>query len=100
MSLEVAVDENGGLLTCDEWPPLKNDHGKQLPELVPVACQQVMTKLSATPPVDPSGKKVRSAQNVSRALHRWSLKAGARKGSGLDGTFEWKPAIRSRAYRR
>jgi TonB-like protein len=65
VSLEIAVDQNGRLLTCDEWPHLKNDHTKQFPELVPVACQQVMTKLSASPPVDPSGQKVRSVQNVS-----------------------------------
>lgn len=65
VELEIAVDENGRLLTCAEWPHVKDDHGKQFPELVPIACQQVMAKLSASPPMDPSGKKVHSVQSVS-----------------------------------
>lgn len=65
VSLEIAVDQNGRILSCDEWPPLKNDHRKQFPELVPVACQEVIARLTPIPPLDPSGQKVRSVQNVS-----------------------------------
>lgn len=65
VELETAVDENGRPVTCAEWPRVKTDHRKQFPELVPIACQQVMAKLSLSPPLDPSGKKVRSVQSVS-----------------------------------
>ena len=63
ISLEVAADESGRPVTCVDYPPLGKT--KHVPELVPIACQQVMTSLSISPAVDASGKAVRSIQSVS-----------------------------------
>ena len=66
VSLEVGADENGHPVTCVEYPPFGKAEGKwHFAELVPIACQQVMTTLSLTPPLDASGKAVRSVQSVS-----------------------------------
>jgi TonB family protein len=65
VNLEIAADENGRPVTCVEWAPPKNARGRHFPELVPIACQQVMAGLTVTPPVDASAKSVRSVQSVS-----------------------------------
>jgi TonB family protein len=64
VNLEIAADENGRPVTCVEWAPPKNARGRHFPELVPVACQQVMAGLTVIPPVDASNKSVRSVQSV------------------------------------
>jgi hypothetical protein len=63
VTLKIAADENGRPVTCAEWPRL-DDHSKHFAELVPIACQQI-TALTLSPPVDASGKAVRSIQTVS-----------------------------------
>ena len=64
VTLQVAADESGRPVTCIDYPPEKSD-SKRFPELVPLACQQVMATLKLTPAVDDSGKAVRSVQSVS-----------------------------------
>jgi TonB family protein len=64
VSLEIAADENGRPVTCVEWARPKNTRGRDFPELVPIACQQVMAALTVIPPVDASAKPVRSVQSV------------------------------------
>lgn len=64
VSLEVAADENGRPITCVEWSRPKNARGAYFPELVPIACNEVMAKLKLVPPVDASGKAARSVQSV------------------------------------
>jgi hypothetical protein len=65
VSLEVAADENGRPVTCVEWAPPKGAHRPYFPELVPIACKQVMAGLTVIPPTDASAKSVRSVQSVS-----------------------------------
>jgi hypothetical protein len=66
VSLEIEADESGKPLMCAEQPRVpKADSKKHYPELVPIACQQVMAQLTVIPPVDASGKRVRSVQAVS-----------------------------------
>ena len=66
VSLEIAADENGRPVMCAEYPPLTKRNPKEyFPELVPIACQQAMADLTVSPPVDASGKAVRSVQSVS-----------------------------------
>jgi TonB family protein len=65
VSLEIAADENGRPVTCVEWAPPKNARGPRFPELVPIACQEVMTGLTVSPPLDASANPVRSIQSVS-----------------------------------
>jgi TonB family protein len=64
VSLEVAADENGRPVTCVEWSPPKNARGAYFPELVPIACNEVMATLKLIPPLDASGKAARSVQSV------------------------------------
>jgi len=68
VSLEVAADENGHVVSCaenPEKPPRGIDHSPHFPELVPIACEQVTKTLSLHPPLDASGKPVRSVQRAS-----------------------------------
>jgi hypothetical protein len=66
VSLEIAADESGRPVTCVDYPPFgRTDAKRHFPELVPIACQQVMTSLSVSPAVDASGNAVRSVQGVS-----------------------------------
>ena len=65
VSLEIAADETGRPVTCAEWTPIKTDPRKHFPELIPLACQQVMAGDRLTPPVDAAGKTVRSVQSFS-----------------------------------
>ena len=65
VSLQVAADEKGHVVSCTERPLALNTHEKHFPELVALACQQATASLVLTPPVDASGKPVRSIQSVS-----------------------------------
>ena len=63
--LQVGADEKGRALSCAEVPPTDKTAAKDhLPELVPVACQQVLANLTLIPPVDDVGKPARSVQTV------------------------------------
>lgn len=64
VSLEIAADESGRPVACAETPPLDKKH-RHFPELVPIACEQVMTHVMVRPALDASGKAVRSVQSVS-----------------------------------
>ena len=65
VDLQIAADEKGHAVSCTEWAPPINDYGKHFSELVPIACQQATASLVLTPPLDTSGKPVRSVQSVS-----------------------------------
>lgn len=65
VELEVAADDNGQPVGCALFPPLKDYPQPQYPELVPLACQQVMNTYTLTPPLDALGKPARSIQTVS-----------------------------------
>jgi len=65
VSLEVAADENGRVVSCGEYPPAADSPGRHFPELIPIACEQAMKTLSVHPPFDPSGKPLRSVQTAS-----------------------------------
>jgi hypothetical protein len=63
--LQVGADEKGRALTCAEVPPTDATEAKErFPELVPIACQQVLASLTLIPAVDDAGKPVRSVQSV------------------------------------
>ena len=64
LQLQVAADENGKIIACEEDPPIKIDPHGYFPQLVPLACQQAVN-LHLSPPNDTSGKAVRSVQTVS-----------------------------------
>jgi hypothetical protein len=65
LALMVAVDESGRVVGCSERPKdPKWDHTKTFPELVPIACQHMMSDFTATPAKDASGKAVRSVQSA------------------------------------
>jgi hypothetical protein len=64
LSLQVAADESGHLVSCAEWISA-NDTRKHFPELVEAACQKATASLVLFAPVDASGKPVRSIQSVS-----------------------------------
>ena len=65
LMLQIEADDKGHPLSCAEWAPLADDHSKHFPELVPIACQQATASLTLFPPLDASGKAVRSVQTVS-----------------------------------
>lgn len=66
VELEIAADEIGRPMTCAEYPAEAGRHPERhFPELVPVACQQAVAKLTVRPPVDATGKGVRSVQSIS-----------------------------------
>jgi protein TonB len=65
VNVEIAAEENGRPVTCAEEPPHGTDEEKhRFPELVPIACQQAITSLRLSPPLDASGKPVRSVQSA------------------------------------
>ena len=64
VEVQVAADENGKIVACEEDPPVKIDPHRHFPQLVPIACQQAVN-LQLSPPKDASGKAVRSVQTVS-----------------------------------
>jgi hypothetical protein len=63
--VEVAADESGHPVACAEYQPMgKTVDEHRFPELVPIACDQVMKTYAVLPATDDSGKAVRSVQNV------------------------------------
>jgi hypothetical protein len=61
----VAADETGHPVACAEDRPAgKTVDEHRFPELVPIACEQVMKTYTVMPVTDDSGKAVRSIQNV------------------------------------
>jgi len=66
LELQVAADERGHPVSCIDYPPIDKSAAKRhFPELVPIACGQVMANLSLAPPIDATGKAVRSVQSVT-----------------------------------
>lgn len=66
ISLEVEADEKGKPQTCERAPVIaKGDPAQLFPELVSIACQQVMTSFTVTPAVDETRRPVRSVESVS-----------------------------------
>ncbi|HKC04084.1 MAG TPA: energy transducer TonB [Sphingomicrobium sp.] len=66
LALVIGVDENGRVVGCNERPKVsQRDHTKTFPELVPIACQQMMNEFAAIPAKDASGKPMRSVQTAS-----------------------------------
>jgi hypothetical protein len=64
-NVEVAADEAGHPVACaEDLPTGKTVDEHHLPELVPIACDQVMKTYTVMPVTDDSGKAVRSVQNV------------------------------------
>jgi hypothetical protein len=63
--LQVGADEKGRALSCAEVPATDEKAAKEhFPELIPIACQQVLDTLTLIPPMDNTGKPVRSVQSV------------------------------------
>jgi hypothetical protein len=95
--LRVAADEDGRPLACADYPPLSESGVKwYFPELVPIACQGVMSSLKLHPAIDAAGKPVRSVQSVtvrfkldrrSTSIHvyRAATTSGLGSGFGLGG---------------
>jgi hypothetical protein len=66
ISLEIAVDENGRLVTCLQNPAAaKIDRRQRYPELGSIGCQHAMASLPVSAAIDESGKAVRSVQTAS-----------------------------------
>ena len=66
VSLEIAVDESGKIVSCNQWlPAFKHFRPKTFPELLPIACQQMTSKFTVEPAKDAYGKPIRSVQNAS-----------------------------------
>jgi hypothetical protein len=63
LGVEVATDDKGRPSLCLQIPPVV--HKQQFPELVSIACQQVIATVQLSPPTDASGKPVPSVQTVS-----------------------------------
>jgi hypothetical protein len=68
ITIEVAADEVGRIVSCLELPPDKKDRSRHFPELVAIACEQAEKSLSLRPPFDQSGKPIRSVQTASVRL--------------------------------
>jgi len=62
VDLQIAADKKGHPVSCAERPA--TGAAKPIPELVSLACQQATATLVLTPPVDASGKPVRSVQSA------------------------------------
>jgi len=68
VQLLIAVDENGKVVGCSEAPKPPFDHLKHYPELVPIACDQMLRTFAAMPPKDVAGRAMRSIQTASVAF--------------------------------
>ena len=65
IALMIAVDENGKVVSCGEWlPSFKGAHPKRFPELVEIACREIISAYAAPPAKDPAGRAVRSIQTA------------------------------------
>lgn len=66
VTLMIAVDETGRIVDCAQALPYPSrGREKALPQLVPIACQQLTRQLKVLPAKDASGKAVRSIQTAS-----------------------------------
>ena len=67
VNLMIAVDETGRILDCAQAIPYPSrGRERPFPQLVPIACQQLMSQLRMMPPAkDASGTGVRSMQTAS-----------------------------------
>lgn len=66
LSLMLAVDVNGAVVDCGQMPPVsKYAPATAFPQLVSVACQQMVGHFRAIPARDPSGKPVHSVQTAT-----------------------------------
>lgn len=66
VGLLVAAEADGRVVTCIGYlPPGSKKPKGYFPELIPIACQQVMSKLKVPPPLDADGKPMRSVQTVA-----------------------------------
>ena len=68
ITLEVGVNETGHIVSCSELPRAANDPQRHFPTLIPIACEQATKQLTLQPPLDPSGKPLRSVQTASVRL--------------------------------
>lgn len=82
LKLVIAVNENGRVVSCEVAPQVKWDHAKVFPELVPIACQQLINQFTVIPAKDGAGKPVRSVQTASVAFTTDERPAGPRRKSG------------------
>lgn len=62
--LEVRADETGKILSCGELPPARTYPQRHYPELIPVVCSEATKTLVLRPPLDRSGKPMRSVQTA------------------------------------
>jgi Gram-negative bacterial TonB protein C-terminal len=63
VGLMIAVDETGRVVGCDQALPASTQlHAKTYPELVSIACPQMMSRFTALPAKDDKGEPVRSVQ--------------------------------------
>lgn len=65
VAVQIAVDEKGRVLGCEDRPPLPHELTKHFAELVPIACQRMVSEFTAVPAKDASGEPVRSAQDAT-----------------------------------
>jgi hypothetical protein len=65
VSLEIGADAGGQPVTCSEYAFEMPKPSLHYPELVQIACQQVMKAFKAVAPLDAGGKPARSVQSVS-----------------------------------
>ena len=66
VGLIVAAEADGRVVTCIGYlPPGSKKPKGYFPELIPIACQQVMSSLKVPPPIDADGKPMRSIQTVA-----------------------------------
>ena len=62
--LELRADETGKILSCGELPPGRSYPQRHYPELIPVVCAEATKTLVLRPPLDRSGKPVKSVQTA------------------------------------
>ena len=70
LRVTIAVDENGKVVACNEWPVPDRRREKSFPELAEIGCRQMMNQYTAIPAKDLSGRPVRSVQNATIAFKR------------------------------
>lgn len=68
MTLELAVDETGHIVSCSEMPRAAGDPRQQFPSLVSLVCGAATKGLTLRPPIGTSGKPMRSMQTASVQL--------------------------------
>jgi hypothetical protein len=82
VGVQIAVDEHGRVVACDQKPRTAADHTKVFPELVSVACQQMTSRFIALPAKDASGQPVRSVQSATVLFGTASLAPSSQSSRG------------------